>query len=161
MSKSMLRLALFAVAIAVLCVSTAVADDDGDLKFKKTVAFKLDKSFDLDAKVGPVSVDSVEFVNRGGGTTKSKAVDVLKRSGTPGTTTTLRCAFDVENPSKEEWEVTATLEFYDKDDELIDRVRSSRDFEGEADTWTVDHPTLGYVVPLIKEVKITLQAEYD
>jgi hypothetical protein len=161
MKHTFLRFFVLTLVLAALVPLAAWADDDGDLRFKKTVSFKLDKELSLDAEVGPMSVDSVEFINRGAGTTKSKVFSALRRSGSSDTTVTLRCAFDVENPKKDEWELTATLEFFDKKGELIDRVRSSRDFEGEADTWTIDHPILAYVIPLIDEVEIQLQAEFD
>ncbi|MEN8164208.1 MAG: hypothetical protein ABFS37_08770 [Acidobacteriota bacterium] len=153
----------FSVLVAVVLLGSAAvfSGERTRLRFEKTVGFKLDTTVELHAEVGPLFIESVEFENRGAGTTKSKIFGVLRRSGSADTTVTLRCAFDVENPVKDEWDLTATIEFLDKRGELIDRVRSSRDFEGEADTWTIDHDILGYVIPLIDDVKIELQVEAD
>ena len=149
------------VAVVLLCSAAVFSGERSRLRFNKTVGFKFDKTVDLGAEVGPLFIESVEFENRGAGTTKSKVFGVLRRSGSADTTITLRCAFEVENPVKDEWDLTATLEFLDSKGELIDSVRSSRDFEGEADTWAIDHTILGYVIPLIADVKIELQAEAD
>ncbi len=160
MHSKILRLSMLVVAV-LLCSAAVFSGERSRLRFKKTVGFKLDTTVELGAEVGPLFVESVEFENRGAGTTKSKIFGVLRRSGSADTTITLRCAFEVENPVKDEWDLTATIEFLDSKGELIDRVRSSRDFEGEADTWTIDHTILGYVIPLIDDVKIELQAEAD
>lgn len=160
MKSNVLRMSLLALVMFVFGTAV-VSAEEGRLRFKKTIGFKLDTTVELGATVGPLHVDGVKFENRGVGTTKSKIFGVLRRSGSADTTITLRCAFEVENPKKDEWDLTATLEFLDSDGELIDCVRSSRDFEGEADTWTIDHTILSYVIPLIDEVKIQLQAEAD
>ena len=149
------------VVVMVLFGAAAVASERVRLRFNKTIDFKLDRASELSAEVGPLFVDTVEFEDLGSGTTKSKVFGVLRRSGSTETTITLRCAFEVENPVDDEWELTVTIEFLDSKGELIDSVRSSRDFEGEADTWTIDHTILGYVIPLIDEVKIEFRAEAD
>lgn len=149
------------VAVVLLCSIEVFSGERSRLRFEKTKAFSLDTTIELGAEVGPLFIESVEFENLGAGTTKSKVFGVLRRSGSADTTVTLRCAFEVENPVKDEWDLTATVEFLDSQGQLIDRVRSSRDFEGEADTWTIDHTILGYVIPLIDDVTIEFQAEAD
>ena len=115
------------------------------------------KAVALNAKVGPVSVQSVEFSDRGRVT-----------SGLPGmrttpseTSTTLRAHFVVENPSADEWEVTFTVEFRDRSGKVVDRAVKKSTWEGEAKPYDFDHPILAYVVPLIAEVRITLEGRLD
>ena len=79
----------------------------------------------------------------------------------PELETTLRAAFDVENPKVDEWVVTFTLEFLDKDGKLIDRAVDKEEFEGESKVYKVDHAILEYVVPMIDKVRIKLEARYD
>ncbi len=160
MHSRILRISVL-VGVVLFCSAAVFSAERVRLRFNKTIDFKLDRAVELSAEVGPLFVDTVEFENLGSGTTKSKVFGVLRRSGSSDTTITLRCAFEVENPVDDEWDLTATIEFLDSKGELIDVVRSSRDFEGEADTWTIDHTILGYVIPLINEVKIELRAEAD
>jgi hypothetical protein len=64
----------------------------------------------------------VEFSDRGRQSTGLPGL----RSTPSETSTTLRARFAVENPSVDEWEVTFTVEFRDKDGKVIDRaVRKS------------------------------------
>jgi hypothetical protein len=160
MKSLVLRLSVLSMVMLSFCAGIVTAEE-GRLRVKKTVEFKLDSETKLNIRVGPMFIDSVAFENRGSGTTRSKVFGVLRRSGSAETAVTLRCALEVENPKEDEWELTATIEFLDSKGELIDRVRSSREFEGEADTWTIDHDILGYVIPLISEVRIEFQAELD
>ena len=155
----------FAVAIATI-VSTVLMtaatasrarEQDTSLRAERTVSYAMGKSIALNAKVGPVSVQSVEFSDRGRVPIGLPGM----RTTPPETSTVLRGHFVVENPSADEWEVTFTVEFRDKAGKVIDRVVKKAKWEGEAKPYDVDHPILAYVVPLIAEVRITLEGRLD
>lgn len=151
------------VALLSLCVVSghsvrASVAQDASLRAERSLTFVTGKSLDLKAKVGPVIVHSVEFTDRGRGST----------SGLPGMrstpsemSTTLRGRFAVENPSADEWEVAFTVEFRDKDGKVIDRAVKKSTWEGEAKPYDFDHTILSYVVPQIASVRITLEARLD
>jgi hypothetical protein len=139
-------------------VAAASRSQDASLRAERVVSFVTGKSIALNAKVGPVSVQSVEFSDRGRIT--SSGLPGL-RSTPPETSTVLRGHFMVENPSADEWEVAFTVELRDKDGKLIDRAVKKAKWEGQARPLDLDHPILAYVVPLIAEVRITLEARLD
>ena len=112
----------------------------------------------LDAKVGPVMIDNVKITNMGRGFGRGgfgpKGMQPSEGS------TTLRFAFDVNNPG-EDWEITFTLEFYDKAGKLIDRVTKKQNWEEKAEVWNFDHPILEYVLPMVADVKISMIGRLD
>jgi hypothetical protein len=146
--------------VAALLAAAAVPAarmQDSSLRAERVVSFALGKSIALNAKVGPVNVQSVEFSDRG-----------RTASGLPGlrttpseTSTLLRGHFIVENPSPDEWEVTFTVELRDKNGKVIDRAVKKSSWEGQAKPYDFDHVILAYVVPSIAEVRITLEARLD
>ncbi len=152
----------FSIAAAMVLLSGLVTaaghtSQETSLRAQRTVAYSLGKPLALDAKVGPVTVHSVEFSDRG-----------RPASGLPGLrstpsemSTTLRARFAVENPSADEWEVTFTVEFRDKDGKVIDRAVKKSTWEGEAKPYDFDHVILTYVLPQIADVRITLEARLD
>ena len=117
------------------------------------------KTATLDAKVGPVLIQTVEFSDRGRGS--GSGLPVVGRPTPPETSTTIRAHFVAENPSADEWEVTFTLELLDKDGKLIDRVAKKGKWEGRSKPFDIDHPILAYVVPAIAEVRIRLEGRLD
>lgn len=154
---------LVAGAVLVLFLATAfvavpAGAQEGSLRFEKTVSWSTGKLIDLNATVGPIKVAKVEFSDQGKG---SGGVMGRLRPGASELQTTLRAAFDVENPKVDEWVVTFTLEFLDKDGKIIDRGVDKEEFEGESKVYKVDHAILEYVVPLIDKVRIKLEARYD
>lgn len=144
------------LATAVLVVPAGA--QEGSLRFEKTVSWSTGKLIDLGATVGPIKVAKVEFTDQGKG---GGGVMGRIRPGASELETTLRAAFDVENPKVDEWVVTFTLEFLDKDGKLIDRAVDKEEFEGESKVYKVDHAILEYVVPMIEKVRIKLEARYD
>ena len=137
--------------------TTAVERQDTSLRADRTVSFAIGKSIALNAKVGPVNIQSVEFSDRG-----RVATGLPGMRTTPSeTSTVLRGHFVVENPSADEWEVTFTVEFRDKSGKVIDRAVKKAKWEGEAKPYDFDHPILAYAVPLIAEVRITLEGRLD
>jgi hypothetical protein len=140
--------------------STGLATaQEGSLRFEKTVSWTTGKLLDLGATVGPVRIGKVEFSNegKGGGSIASR----FRGGGASDTETTLRATFDGENPKEDEWVVTFTLEFLDRNGKLIDRATGKEGFEGEAKTVRVDHAILEYVVPMIDKVRIKMEARFD
>ena len=150
------------IAAALMFVSGLVTaaghtPQETSLRAQRTVAYSLGKPHALNAKVGPVTVHSVELSDRG-----------RPASGLPGLrstpsemSTTLRARFAVENPSADEWEVAFTVEFRDKDGKVIDRAVKKSTWEGEAKPYDFDHVILSYVLPQIADVRITLEARLD
>lgn len=137
----------------------AGAQEEGSLRFEKTVNWTTGKLVDLNALVGPVRIGKVEFSNegKGGGSIASR----FRGGSASDAQTTLRATFDGENPKEDEWVVTFTLEFLDRNGKLIDRATGKEGFEGEAKTARIDHPILEYVVPMIDKVRIKLEAKFD
>lgn len=140
-----------------LLAAPASAQEEAGLRFEKVVPWTTGKLIELNATVGPIKVAKVELTNQGKG---SGLVSRIK-PGASELQTTLRAAFDVENPKVDEWVVTFTLELLDKDGKLIDRAVDKEEFEGESKVYKVDHAILEYVVPLIDKVRIKLEARYD
>ena len=121
--------------------------------------FVTGKTATLDAKVGPVLIQTVAFSDRGRGT--GSGLPGIGRPTPPETSTTIRAHFVAENPSADEWEVTFTLELLDKAGQLIDRVVKKGKWEGRSKPFDIDHPILAYVVPAIAEVRIKLEGRLD
>ena len=148
--------ALF-VALAVLG-SLAAPSATQVNRSERTVPFHLDQAARLEAKVGPVAIDNVTITNLGRGFGRGgfgpKGMQPSEGS------TTLRLAFDVNNPG-EDWEVTFTVEFLDKAGKVIDRITKKHGWKEEAEIYKIDHPILEYVVPLISDVKISLSGRLD
>ena len=145
------------LAALALFVVPAVAPAQSN-HVETTVPYRLDQSTKLAAKVGPVMIDNVKITNMGRGFGRGgfgpKGFQPSEGS------TTLRFAFDVNNPG-EDWEVTFTLELYDKAGKLIDRVAKKHNWEQKAEVWNFDHPILEYVLPMVSDVKITMTGRLD
>jgi hypothetical protein len=154
MRKSILLGGLLWIGLAALAGA-----QEWSLRFEKTVSWSTGKLIDLNTTVGPVRIGKVEFsdLGRGGGGIASR----IRSGGGSDTETTLRAAFDGENPKEDEWVVTFTLEFLDAKGKLIDRAVGKEGFEGEAKNAQVDHSILEYVVPMISRVRIKLEARLD
>jgi hypothetical protein len=147
-----------AVFLAAVATATPARSQDSALRAERTVSYAAGKSTPLTAKVGPVNVQSVEFSDRGrGGGSRLPGLRNLMSD----TTTILRARFIAENPTADEWEVTFTVEFRDKSGKVIDRGVGKSSWEGESKPYDFDHPILAYVVPLIADVKITLEGKLD
>ena len=152
-----------AVAPAAPAQGAEEAQEEGSLRFEKTVPFQIGKRLDLGARVGPVRVSSIELSDAGKGGGGGSIASRLRGAagGASDTETTLRASFDSENPRDEEWVVTYTIELLDKRGKLIDRGSRREAFEGEADTVHLDHAILEYVVPMIDRVRVQLEARLD
>ena len=116
----------------------------------------------LDARVGPVNVQTVEFSDRGRPAGPSLAIRIAGGAGSdPEYTTVIRSHFMVENPTADEWEVTFTVEFLDKSGKVIDRATRKSSWEGRAKPLDIDHSLLTFVVPSIAQVRVRLDARLD
>jgi hypothetical protein len=153
------KLVILGLFLWIGLAGAAGAQEEGSLRFEKTVNWTTGKLIDLGATVGPVRIGKVEFSNegKGGGSIASR----FRGGSASDTQTTLRATFDGENPKEDEWVVTFTLELLDRNGKLIDRATGKEGFEGEAKTARIDHPILEYVVPMIDKVRIKLEAKFD
>lgn len=138
--------------------SVAALSQDSSLRAERVVSFTTGKAIPLTAKVGAVTVHSVEFSDRG---RSGGGLSGLVRGGPSEMSTTLRAHFLAENATPDEWQVTFTLEFLDRDGKLIDRASKNSSWEGEARPTDLDHAILQYVVPAIAQVRIKMEAKLD
>lgn len=162
-SSTLSRTRLFAAALAVVVLAGSALSSQGQeapLRAERVVDYTLGRAIALNAKVGPVSVQSVEFSDRG--RDRGGLVDRLRGAAAPSeASTTIRSHFLVQNPSADDWQVTFSLEFLDKGGKLIDKVTAKSGWEGEAKPFDLDHPLLTYVLPEIARVRIALEARID
>jgi hypothetical protein len=145
------------VSCLALGVSLAALAPDSALLAERVVTYTTGRTLSLSAKAGPVSIQSVEFTDRGRGSSPGGFAGIVARGGASETSTTIRSHFIVENPSTDEWEVTFTLDFLDKSGKLIDRATKKAKWEGESKPMDFDHVILQYVVPAIAEVRIKME----
>ena len=138
----------------------ALRAQSSTLSAERVVDWTTGRSIPLTAKVGAVSVQSVEFSDRGRST--PGGIGGLVRGGSVSdASTTLRAHFLAENATADEWQVTFTLEFLDRAGKLIDRATKKSSWEGQAKPTDLDHPILQYVVPSIAQVRIKMEAKLD
>ena len=144
------------VALALFVVPAVAPAQSNHLE--TTIPYRLDQSTKLAAKVGPVMIDNLKITNMGRGFGHGgfgpKGMQPSEGS------TTLRFAFDINNPG-DEWEVTFTIELYDKAGKLVDRFSKKGSWEEKAEVWNFDHPILEYVLPMVSDVKITMNGRLD
>jgi hypothetical protein len=150
-------------AIVIAGLASVGLAAQNSLSAEKTVDYKLTKTIDVKAQVGPVKIHSVEFQNLGRGFGQGGFAGKMRGGGGTGSevSTTIRAHFLVENPDSDEWEVTFVLEYLDKSGKVIDRVTKKGSWEGEAKPLDFDHQMLEYVLPAIDTVKIKLEARKD
>ena len=154
----------FRIAIigsVLLTASLGVLAQDSSLRAERLVNYTTGKALPVSATVGPVNIQSVEFTDRGRGSSRGGLAGIVPGGSVSETSTMIRGHFLVENPSADEWEVTFTLEFLDKSGKLIDKAVKKSTWEGEAKPFDFDHPILQYVVPSIAQVRIRLEGRLD
>jgi hypothetical protein len=153
---------VFTAALALLLTGGSAPGLRGQgstLTGERLVDWATGKTIPLAAKVGPVSVQSVEFSDRG--RSAPGGIGGLVRGGASEASTTLRAHFLAENATADEWEVTFTLELLDRSGKLIDRASKKSSWEGEAKPTDLDHRILEYVVPAIAQVRIKMEAKLE
>lgn len=156
-NKLSVTLSILALLTAGLIASLVTAQDMGRLRFNKTFRFATGEPIEVNAQVGPVRISSIEF-QEVGLSTKRK---LFKKKQDESIQTGILAAIQGENPTKDEWDVSFTIDFLDKNGKLIDRMRDTEEWEGEAKVHEFQHTTLAYVLPLIAKVEITLEAAID
>jgi hypothetical protein len=158
MWSSFIRRSVPVFAAAALALTGATLTAQGD-RFEKTVPFEVDQSHTLGGTVGPVSVSTLKITNLGRG--YGRGGFGPRMGSNSELSTTLRLAFDVDNPRDDDWEVTFTVELLDRQGKVIDRSARKENFEDEAKVFNFDHPLLEYVLPAVTAVKVTLQGRRD
>lgn len=144
------RILLFLIA-CVLVVLPLSAQDKAD----QSVPLEFGKAHTLTTVAGPVKVKTVTMTNLGKGYART-VLGVRTTLPPSELSTTVRLVFDVENPAKEEWGVTFTVEFMDKAGKVVDRTSKKEDYDNETAKLTMEHPMLEYVLPMISEVRVTV-----
>ena len=156
-----IALALSAFLLAV--PSLVALAQESSLRAERVVDYTPGKAAPLNARVGPVSIQSVEFSDRG--RSSGQGGFTSRITGGAGTdseaSTTIRSHFLAENPTADEWQVTFTLEFLDKSGKVIDRVTKKSSWEGQAKPFDLDHSLLSYVIPAIAQVRVKLEGRLD
>jgi hypothetical protein len=144
------------VALALFVVPAVVPAQTN--RVEKTIPYRLDQRTQLGVKVGPVAVDNVKLTDMGRGFGRGgfgpKGMQPSEGS------TTLRLAFDANNPD-EEWELTFTVEFLDKAGKVIDRATKKHAWKEEGKIFNFDHPILEYVLPQVADIKISISGRLD
>jgi hypothetical protein len=154
------RCALLGLIASLFVVGASGARaQDASLRAERTVDYKPGQAVTVGAKVGAVNVQTVEFSERRGST--GSFTTRLTGGAESEIMTTVRAHFLAENATGDEWQVTFTIEFLDKDDKLIDRATKKSSWEGEGKPMDLDHPLLTYVVPLIAKVRVKMEAKLD
>ena len=146
------RTAAALVALVMLCMPLAAQSD----RSEQSVPLEFTKPHTLTTVAGPVKIKSLAMTNMGKGYAKT-VLGVRTANPPSDLTTTVRMVFDVENPAKEEWDVTFTVEFMDKAGKVVDRTEKKENYEDETAKLTIEHPLLEYVLPMISEVRVTVQ----
>lgn len=150
------RVAVGIGALAVMLTSSADTLGAQANRFEKNVPFQVDKTETLAAMVGPVKIASLRVTNLGRG--YGRGGFGLRTANPPSElSTTLRFAFEVDNPVDEEWDVTFTVELLDKSGQIIDRATKTENYEEEAKALNIDHSLIEYVLPLVGDVRVILQ----
>ena len=144
------RLALAAVLLVVPALAA-----QGDNKVEKVVPYGVDASIPIEGMVGPVKITTLRITDLGRGYGRG---GIIPRSASASElSTTLRFAFDVDNPAEEEWDVTFTVELLDRDGKVIDRTAKKENYDDETAVLRIEHPLLEYVLPMVTQVRVTLQ----
>lgn len=144
-----------AVVLAVAAVSLSAQSRTA--RFTQTIPFALPKTTNLDAVVGPVKITTLDLTDLGRGYSAGNIAARMRGNGSASeVSTTVRSVLAVDNPTGDEWELTLTLEFLDKNGKVVDKLTKKNEYDDETAKWTIEHPLLEYVVPLITQVRITV-----
>jgi hypothetical protein len=153
MTRPLLRHIIPAIAAVLALAMPLVAQGD---RFEQKLAFEIDKSLPLNGVAGPVKVPTLKIANLGRGYSRG-GISLRSVNQASELSTTLRFSFEVNNPTREEWQVEFTIELMDKSGKVIDRLTKKEDYDDEQKVLTVEHPLLEYVMPMVSDVRITLQ----
>ena len=143
----------FALLAAIALVVMPLAAQDS--KTDQSVPLEFGKPHTLTTVAGPVKVKALTMTNLGKGYARS-VLGVRTALPPSELSTTVRLVFDVENATKEEWDVTFTVEFMDKAGKVVDRTSKKENYDNESAKLTMEHPLLEYVLPMISDVRVTV-----
>jgi len=143
----------FALLAAIALVVMPLAAQDS--KTDQSVPLEFGKPHTLTTVAGPVKVKTLTMTNLGKGYARS-VLGVRTALPPSELSTTVRLVFDVENATKEEWDVTFTVEFIDKAGKVVDRTSKKENYDNESTKLTMEHPLLEYVLPMISDVRVTV-----
>ena len=144
---------LSALSLLAMLVTPLAAQEN---RTDQSVPLEFGKPYALTTVAGPVKVKTLTMTNLGRGYAKT-VLGVRTTASSSDLTTTFRLVLDVENPVEEDWDVTFTVEFMDKAGKVIDRTSKRENYDHETAKMTIEHPLLEYVVPLVSEVRVTVQ----
>ena len=143
----------FALLAAIALVVMPLAAQDS--KTDQSVPLEFGKPHTLTTVAGPVKVKTLTMTNLGKGYARS-VLGVRTALPPSELSTTVRLVFDVENATKEEWDVTFTVEFIDKAGKVVDRTSKKENYDNESTKLTMEYPLLEYVLPMISDVRVTV-----
>jgi hypothetical protein len=169
MNTTPLLIALLSLAMAPVAAlhtsapapAPAQTKETHTLHDERTIDYRTGKVVDLKAQVGQVRIQSVELTDLGHGYGQGGIAARMRGGSESEASTTLRAHFLAENPTSEDWQVTFTVEYLDKNGKVIDRATKKSKWDGEAKPFDFDHPLLEYVIPLISQVRIKLEGKLD
>lgn len=151
----MKHVSLLAAVLAVVVVTVSGQERTG--RFTQTVPFTLPKTVSLNAVVGPVKITTLDLTDLGRGYSAGNiAARMRGNSSASEVSTTVRSVLAVDNPTRDEWELTLTFEFLDKNGKVVDKLTKKNEYDDETAKWTIEHPLLEYVVPLITQIRVTI-----
>ena len=122
-------------------------------KFETTIDFALQKQTELDGEVGQVEIRGVEFVES---SVKTGAIKGALSSDDNDLASVITTRINCATTSTDKWKLTITVEFLDADGEVIDRASEGISLKNEAKIFDFKHTTLKWVVPRIKQARITV-----
>ena len=143
------------ITTALMIVLSLPGAAQGD-RSEKRIPFQVDQGQPVAVTIGPVRIGTVTITNLGRGYGRG-GLNLRSPGAGSELSTMLRIEMDASNPRDEEWEVTATVEFLDREGKVIDRVVKKDSYEGEDGALRIEHPLLEYVLPMIGDVRLTLQ----
>jgi len=124
------------------------ATDPPGLSYETTVNFELLKHFDLEGGAGEVVFRGVEF-------TVSSAKGGVLGTSDADIKATIGVMLDCSTEAKKKAKFDLTVQFFDGEGALVDRLTDSANLKDEEKVVKFKHTTLKYAVPLIKTAKLT------
>ncbi len=149
------------IALLWLATTTPAPAQEHTLHVERTIDYRTGKTMDVKAEVGQVRIQSVELTDLGHNYGQGGIAARMRGGSDSEASTTIRAHFLAENPTSDDWQITFTLEFLDKNGKVIDRATKRSKWDHEAKPFDFDHQLLEYVIPLISEVRIKLEGKQD
>lgn len=144
-----------AVFAAVVWTGALMAEDTPapSTKFETTIDFALQQQTELNGELGQVQIRGIEFVES---SVKTGAIKGALSSDNNDLASVITTRINCATTSSDKWKLTITVEFLDGDGEVIDRADTGISLKNEAKIFDFKHTTLKWVVPRIKQARITV-----